>query len=92
MYGHGHKGRDIGLVCNLLFLEPALVVSVGASGGFDPDGRSTTYRRAKELVSEGTIQVLPYVTHHYGALEEIHRAFEQDFQKPEYIKGVLTMA
>lgn len=91
LYGHGHKGRDIGLWGNILFLEPTLVASVGASGGFDPDGRPTTYRRALELVSSGKVQVQPIVTHRYKALEEIHAAFEQDFSKPEYIKGVLTL-
>lgn len=91
LYGHGHRGRDIGLWGNVLFLEPTLVAAVGASGGFDPDGRPTTYRRAMELVRAGKIQVLPYVTHRYRALTEIHRAFGQDFQREDYIKGVLNL-
>lgn len=91
LYGHGHKGRDIGLWGNILFLEPTLVAAVGASGGFDPDFRPTTYRRALELISSGKIQVEPFVTHRYRALEEIHQAFETDFSRPEYIKGVLTL-
>jgi L-iditol 2-dehydrogenase len=91
LYGHGHKGRDIGLLANVLFLEPTLVVPIGASGGFDPDGRPTTYRRSLELISSGAVQVQPFVTHHYGALEEIHRAFEHDFEQPAYIKGVLRL-
>lgn len=91
LYGHGHKGRDIGLLANVLFLEPTLVVPIGASGGFDAEGRPTTYRRALDLVSTGKVLVEPFVTHRYGALEEIHQAFEQDFQKPNYIKGVLSM-
>lgn len=91
LYGHGHKGRDIGLLANVLFLEPTLVVPIGASGGFDPDGRPATYRRALELVSSHQVRVEPFVTHRYGALEEIHKAFEQDFQKPDYIKGVLSL-
>jgi L-iditol 2-dehydrogenase len=92
LYGHGHKGRDIGLLSNVLFLEPTLVVPIGASGGFDPDGRPTTYRRALELLSSGKVRVEPFVTHRYHALEEIHQAFEQDFQKADYIKGVLAVA
>lgn len=91
LYGHGHKGRDIGLWANILFLEPALVAAVGASGGFDADGRPATYRRALELVSSGKVQVQPFVTHRYGALDEIHKAFEQDFTRPDYIKGVLRL-
>ncbi len=91
LYGHGHQGRDIGLLCNVLFFEPTLVAPIGASGGFDPDGRPTTYRRAMELVSAGKIQVLPYVTHRYGSLDEIRRVFEKDFELPDYIKGVLKL-
>ncbi|MGH9446749.1 MAG: zinc-binding dehydrogenase, partial [Terriglobia bacterium] len=91
LYGHGHKGRDIGVWGNILFLEPILVAAVGASGGFDPDGRPSTYRRARDLVAAGTIQPLPFVTHRYAALEEIHAAFERDFRREEYIKGLLTL-
>jgi L-iditol 2-dehydrogenase len=91
LYGHGHKGRDIGLWGNVLYLEPTLVAAVGASGGFEADGRPATYHRALELVSSGKIKVQPFVTHRYTSLEEIHLAFERDFQKPEYIKGELIL-
>jgi L-iditol 2-dehydrogenase len=91
LYGHGHKGRDIGLLANVLFLEPTLAVPIGASGGFDPDGRPATYRRALELVSSRQVRVEPFVTHRYSALEDIHQAFDQDFQKADYIKGVLKL-
>ena len=91
LYGHGHKGRDIGLWGNVLFLEPTLVASVGASGGFEADGRPATYRRALELVSSGKIKVQPFVTHRYRALEDVHQAFEKDFDRPEYIKGMLDL-
>lgn len=91
LYGAGHKGRDISLLDPILFLEPTLVASVGASGGFDHDGRPTTYRRALGLVSSGKIEVLPFVTHRYHALEEIHNAFERDFQREDYIKGLLSL-
>lgn len=92
LYGHGHKGRDIGLWNNVLFFEPVLVAAVGASGGFDADGRPVTYRRALELLASGRVKVEPFLTHHYRNLEEIHRAFEEDFQRPDYIKGVLRVA
>ena len=91
LYGHGHKGRDIGLICLLLYLEPTLVATIGASGGFETDGRPKTFRRALELVSSGSVQVQPFITHRNDALEEIHRAFEHDFQQIDYIKGVLNM-
>jgi threonine dehydrogenase-like Zn-dependent dehydrogenase len=91
LYGHGHEGRDISLLGNILFLEPVLVATVGASGGFDPDGRPTTYRRARELVNSRTIQVTPLVTHRYRTLEDVPHAFERDFEQKDYIKGILTL-
>jgi L-iditol 2-dehydrogenase len=91
LYGAGHKGRDIGLLSSVLFLEPALVTSVGASGGFDPDGRPATYRRALELISRGTIAVLPLISHRYASLESIHKAFDTDSTADDYIKGVLIL-
>ncbi len=91
LYGHGHQGRDIGLLFTILFFEPTLVASVGASGSFDPDARPTTYRRARELVHSKAVQVLPFVTHRYRSLQAIRQAFAEDFSKPEYIKGVLSV-
>lgn len=91
VYGAGHKGQDIGVLDQLLFKEPSFVAAVGASGGFDADGRPTTFRLALEMVSSGKVQVMPFVTHRYGALEEIHKAFEEDFQREDYIKGELTL-
>jgi threonine dehydrogenase-like Zn-dependent dehydrogenase len=92
IYGAGHKGQDISLLDPILFLEPTLVVSIGASGGFDADGRPRTYRQAQELVSSRRVQALPFLTHRYGALEDIHRAFEEDFMREDYIKGVLNVS
>lgn len=89
IYAAGHNGRDTSLIDPILFLEPTLVASVGASGGFDSDGRPTTYRCALELVASGRVQVLPFVTHHYHGLEQIPGAFENDFGREDYIKGVL---
>lgn len=92
MYGIGHKGYDLSLLDPILFLEPALVAAVGASGGSDADGRPTTYRRALEMVSSGKVKALPFVTHRYHALEDVHLAFEKDFQRSNYIKGVLDLS
>ncbi len=91
IYGAGHKDKDIGILGPVLFLEPTLLTSVGASGGFDQDGRPTTYRRASELISGGTIQVMPLVTHRYTSLETIHMAFDADFRHDNYIKGMLNL-
>ena len=92
IYGAGHKGADIGVLDPIFFFEPTLVVGIGASGGFDADGRPSTYRRALEWVHSKKVQVLPFITHRYHALEEIHQAFERDFQREDYIKGVLTLS
>ncbi len=91
LYGHGYSGDDIGVLSRIFFLEPSLVIPTGGSGGFDPDGRPTTYRRARELVNSNTIQVAPFITHRYHALENIQQAFEHDFHLEDYIKGVLTL-
>jgi len=91
LYAHGYKGLDIGVLANVFFMEPILVVPVGGSGGFDPDGHPTTYRRARELVNSQTLQVAPFITHRYHSLGDIRRAFEEDFQREDYIKGVLDL-
>lgn len=91
LYGYGHRDRDISVLGKILLLEPTLVDPVGASGGFDPDGRPSTYRRARELVNSGSIKVAPLVTHRYKKLEDIGQAFERDFKREDYIKGVLTL-
>jgi len=91
IYGAGHKGHDISLLDPILFLEPTFVVGIGASGGFDADGRPATYRRSLELISSGKIEALPFLTHRYGALEQIRKAFEEDFTREDYIKGVLSL-
>lgn len=91
LYGAGHRGRDTSIMDMLYFVEPTLVVAIGASGGFDPDGRPQTYRRALELVTSGKVTTEPFITHRYPALEDIHNAFERDFQRQDYIKGVLNL-
>lgn len=89
-YASGHNGRDTALLDPIFFLEPTLVAGVGASGGFTPDGHPLTYMRALDIAHNGKVQVLPYITHHYHALEQIQSAFAKDFTGRDYIKGVLT--
>jgi threonine dehydrogenase-like Zn-dependent dehydrogenase len=92
IFGAGHReGNDLNLLDPIAFLEPTFVISIGASGGFDPDGRPTIYRRSLELVSSGKVQALPFVTHRYSALDQIHKAFEEDFMRQDYIKGILNL-
>jgi len=91
LYSHGQSGVDLGVLNPIQFLEPALVSPAGASGGFDPDGRPTTYRRALRLVEEGRIQVDPWVTHRYQSLDEVPRAFAGAHHAPDYVKGVVLL-
>ena len=91
LYGHGHKGTDLSVLNRLLFLEPTLVVSVGASGRIDENtGQPATTSRAVELIQSGQIEVEPIISHEYRSLEEVRQAFEFDSKRQDYIKGVLA--
>ena len=89
-YASGHNGGDTGLLDPIFYLEPTLVAGVGASGGFTPNGHPKTYIRALDLAHQGKVKVLPYITHHYQAFDQVQGAFEKDFTGQDYIKGVLT--
>lgn len=88
LYGHGHHGVDLGVLNNVQFLEPTLVSPVGASGGFEADGRPSTYRKALRLLSNGQINVSQFITHRYATLDDVPRGFAQDRFAADYIKGV----
>ena len=90
MYGHGHHGVDLGVMNNIQFIEPTVIMPTGASGGFDADRRPSVYRRSLELLSAGKINVSKFLTHQYTALEDVPRGFERDRFEPGYIKGVAT--
>lgn len=93
LYAHGQAGVDLGVLNQLMFREPTLVTPVGASGGFDEDGRPTVYRQALELLEAGRADVSRIVTHRYQALEEIPGAFGgTDRHAADYIKGVYVGA
>jgi L-iditol 2-dehydrogenase len=91
LYGHGHSGVDLGVLNSIQFLEPTLVAAAGASGGFDADGRPSTYRRALELIEEGRVKVGDFITHSYDSLEAVRSAFLGDHRRPEYVKGVVSI-
>jgi 2-desacetyl-2-hydroxyethyl bacteriochlorophyllide A dehydrogenase len=91
MYGHGHAGADLSVLNNVQFLEPTLVSPVGASGGFESDGRPSTYRRALSLVESGTVHVEPLLTHRYPDLSHVPAAFAGAHLQPDYVKGVVEI-
>lgn len=91
LYGHGHEGTDLSVLNRLLFIEPNLVVSVGASGKLDDEThKPETCCRAVQLIQNGTIDVRSIISHRYPALDQIGRAFREDCKRSDYVKGVLA--
>jgi threonine dehydrogenase-like Zn-dependent dehydrogenase len=91
LYGHGHAGVDLSIMNNVQFLEPTLVSPVGASGGFLPDGRPATYRRALDLIESQRVEVGPIVTDRYTSLDEVPLAFAGAHTRADYVKGVVEL-
>lgn len=89
LYAHGHGGVDMSLLNSVQFLEPTLLSPVGASGGFEPDGRPSTYVKAARLLEAGRIRVAPLLTHRYRSFDDVPRALARDYRAPEYVKGVV---
>lgn len=92
MYGHGHGGVDMSVLNGLQFKEPVLVSPVGASGGFDPDRRSSVYRKSLRFIESGTIEVEPFISHRYRSLEDVDHAFREEFVSPVYSKGIVQLS
>jgi L-iditol 2-dehydrogenase len=91
LYGHGHSGVDIGALNGVQFLEPTLISPAGASGGFEADGRPTTYATALRLIEDGRVDVGALITHRYPSLDAVPRACAGDHRLPDYVKGVVTL-
>ncbi len=81
LYGHGHAGTDLSVLNNILFREPVLVSSVGASGGFEADGRPSVYARALDLIEHEQIDVTALITHEYRSLDDVQTALSTDMQR-----------
>jgi L-iditol 2-dehydrogenase len=90
LYGHGHAGVDLSVMNAVQFLEPTLIAPTGASGGFDEDGRPTTYRRALRLIENGTIDVMPLITHRVHSLDAVPGVFGGAHSAPDYVKAVVV--
>ena len=92
LYGHGHTGTDLSVLSSILFKEPVLVSSVGASGGFEKDGRPAVYMRALNLIEQNRIDIAPLITHRYTALADVEQALSSDISSENYVKGVVVLA
>lgn len=91
LYGHGHAGFELSLLNNVMFKEPCLVTPVGASGGFEKDGRPSTYARALRLIEQGKISVAAFITHRYGSLGDVQGALAGGMNAADYVKGVVAL-
>jgi threonine dehydrogenase-like Zn-dependent dehydrogenase len=91
LYGHGHAGFELSLLNNVMFKEPCLVTPVGASGGFEKDGRPSTYARALRLIEQGKISVAAFITHRYGSLGDVQGALAGGMNAGDYVKGVVAL-
>lgn len=91
LYGHGHAGTDMSLLNNVMFREPTLITTVGASGGFEANGRPSVYARALSLIESGRIDVASIITHRYTSLEQVPQALGSDWRAAGYVKGIVTL-
>jgi threonine dehydrogenase-like Zn-dependent dehydrogenase len=91
LYGHGHAGFELSLLNNVMFKEPTLVTPVGASGGFEKDGRPSSYARALRLIEQGKISVAPFITHRYASLGDVQGALADGMNAADYVKGVVAL-
>jgi L-iditol 2-dehydrogenase len=90
-YGHGHSGTDLSVLSSIFFKEPVLVSSVGASGGFESDGRPSVYTRALNLIEQKQIDIAPLITHRYTSFADVEKALSTDIHAADYVKGVVTL-
>ena len=91
-YGHGHAGTDLSVLSSIFFKEPVLVSSVGASGGFESDGRPAVYTRALNLIEQNQIDIAPLITHRYTSFVDVEKALSSDVHGADYVKGVVVLA
>jgi L-iditol 2-dehydrogenase len=91
LYGHGHAGTDLSVINNILFKEPFIVTSVGASGGFEKDGRPTVYKRALDLLENEQIDVSSLITHQFSSFDQVEGALSGGMQAEDYVKGVVSL-
>jgi L-iditol 2-dehydrogenase len=91
VYGHGHAGVELSVLNSVMYKEPALITPVGASGGFEPDGRPSVYTRALRLIENRVVEVAGFITHRYTSLDAVQGALSSDMHAPDYVKGVVVL-
>jgi L-iditol 2-dehydrogenase len=89
LYGHGHAGVELSVLNSVMFKEPVFVTPVGASGGFESDGRPSIYTRALRLIETGEIEVASFITHRFTSLDQVQGALSSGMYAPDYVKGVV---
>jgi L-iditol 2-dehydrogenase len=67
------------------------VSSVGASGGFESDGRPAVYMRALNLIEQKRFDIPPLITHRYTAFSDVEKALSNDIHTDDYVKGVVVL-
>lgn len=92
LYGVGHGGGTLELLDPLQWREAVLVTSVGASGGFDDDGRPSIYREALRMIERGEIRVDDLLTHRYPGIDRIPDAFAGAHHDRDYVKGIAELS
>jgi threonine dehydrogenase-like Zn-dependent dehydrogenase len=88
LYGVGREGVDLSVLNGLHFVEPTVILPVGASGGFDADGRPRIYRQAMQHLTSGRVRVAPLITH-TCRLDTLPQIFTREYHRPEFTKAVL---
>ncbi|KAA3611464.1 MAG: hypothetical protein DWQ01_05070 [Planctomycetota bacterium] len=91
LYGHGHEGVGLESLNQVQWREPTMLSPIGASGGFELDGRPSVYQRSLHMIEDHQILVEPLISHSYHGLKSVPEAFGGDHRKPGYVKGVVLM-
>lgn len=91
LYGHGHGGTDLSVLNSVMFMEPTLVNPIGASGGFEKDGRPSVYLRGLRMIEKGEVEVAPFITHRYSSLDQVQGALKSGMNASDYVKGVVVL-
>jgi threonine dehydrogenase-like Zn-dependent dehydrogenase len=91
LYGHGHAGVDLSVLNGVMFKEPILITPVGASGGFETDGKPSVYTRALRLIEDREMEVAPFITHRFLSLDDVQSALSAGMHRPDYVKGVVVL-